>query len=116
MPRVFHSATPDGQGGRALDTVPAGWPLRPAAETRRVLVADAREVPVLGRLPLRRGAKRLRSCPRCGHPSLAPTGIYWACSTCHYAITEQALRLEQREAPAEGERDREVGTSQGAPR
>lgn len=39
-------------------------------------------------------------CPRCGEHSLTPTGAFWACGNCGYAITQAALCAE--EAGAEG--------------
>ncbi|WP_447974145.1 hypothetical protein [Nitrospira sp. Kam-Ns4a] len=33
-------------------------------------------------------------CPRCQRPSLAPTGAFWACGVCGYAITQTALHIE----------------------
>ena len=42
---------------------------------------------------------RVRNCPRCQRLSLVPTGGYWGCGTCHYAITNAALCLELAARP-----------------
>ncbi len=41
----------------------------------------------------------VRSCPRCRRSSLVPTGAYWSCSTCDYAITHAALCFEYQGLP-----------------
>lgn len=41
----------------------------------------------------------VRSCPRCRRSSLVPTGAYWGCSTCGYAITHAALCFEYAGSP-----------------
>ncbi len=43
---------------------------------------------------------RVRNCPRCRRLSLVPTGAYWGCGTCDYAITNAALCLELDARPA----------------
>lgn len=35
-----------------------------------------------------------RHCPRCQQHTLVPTGAFWACGTCVYAITQAALLVE----------------------
>lgn len=35
-------------------------------------------------------------CPRCAQHSLVPTGAFWACASCSYAITGVALAVELR--------------------
>ena len=41
----------------------------------------------------------VRSCPRCRRSSLVPTGAYWGCSSCGYAITHAALCFEYQGQP-----------------
>jgi len=43
---------------------------------------------------------RVRSCPQCQQQSLVPTGGFWACAGCGYAITTAALIVEHAVAPA----------------
>ena len=38
---------------------------------------------------------RILPCLRCQRQSLVPTGAFWACGTCGYAITQSALYAEQ---------------------
>lgn len=38
---------------------------------------------------------RILPCLRCQRESLVPTGAFWACGTCGYAITQSALFAEQ---------------------
>lgn len=66
--------------------------------------AESPEASVIGRIRSRRRSAQLRSCPRCFEPSLVPTGVYWACAKCRYAITEQALLLDLLGAPTESDR------------
>jgi ribosomal protein L37AE/L43A len=40
----------------------------------------------------------IRECPRCRQHSLVPTGAFWACASCGYAITGFALAVELRVA------------------
>ena len=44
--------------------------------------------------------RRARNCPRCGRFSLVPTGAYWGCGACGYAITYAALCVEIAPSPA----------------
>jgi len=41
--------------------------------------------------------RRVRNCPRCDRQSLIPTGAYWGCGPCGFAITHAALCLEMTE-------------------
>ncbi len=41
---------------------------------------------------------KIRECPRCRQHSLTPTGAFWACASCGYAITGFALAVELRVA------------------
>ena len=43
--------------------------------------------------------RRVRNCPRCRKLSLIPTGAYWGCGSCDYAITNAALCLELSARP-----------------
>ena len=48
---------------------------------------------------------KILHCPRCQQHSLVPTGAFWACGNCGYAITQAALFLEHAGAQA---RDRQL--------
>jgi len=47
---------------------------------------------------------KILDCPRCQRFSLIPTGAFWACGTCGYAITQAALFLDQSRAQARNRR------------
>jgi hypothetical protein len=64
---------------------------------------ESPEPSVIGRIRSRRRTAQLRSCPRCLEPSLVPTGVYWACASCRFAITEQALSRELLGSSSESE-------------
>ncbi len=49
---------------------------------------------------------RVRSCPRCLKSSLIPTGAYWSCTTCWYAITHAALCFEYLGIPMRNQQRR----------
>ena len=40
----------------------------------------------------------IQQCPQCGQESLATTGAFWSCSSCHIAITSQALSRDQHDS------------------
>lgn len=44
---------------------------------------------------------KILHCPRCQQYSLVPTGAFWACGSCRYAITGIALSVELTQ-PANG--------------
>jgi ribosomal protein L37AE/L43A len=52
---------------------------------------------------------KIFTCPRCQRQSLIPTGAYWGCGCCSYAITQAALIIDQRDARARIGRGRADG-------
>ena len=35
-----------------------------------------------------------QTCPRCQRQCLIPTGAYWVCGVCSYAVTQAALLID----------------------
>jgi hypothetical protein len=42
----------------------------------------------------RSSTMKIQPCPRCREHTLVPTGAFWACTVCQYAITHSALLVE----------------------
>lgn len=55
---------------------------------------------------------KTRDCPRCRRHSLFPTGAFWACGMCRYAITQTALLADEAGDRA-WERSRSAGSRAG---
>jgi ribosomal protein L37AE/L43A len=45
-----------------------------------------------------------QTCPRCQRQSLIPTGAFWACGLCSYAITQAALLIDQADSQVRNRR------------